>query len=93
MKNTGECDGDEVVQVYLRRVADIEGPAKSLRAFRRISLKAGESRTVSIDLPKKQFETWDSETNTMRVLSGEYEIMVGNSSRNEDLLTIKTRIE
>ena len=93
VKNTGECDGDEVVQVYLRRVADIEGPAKSLRAFRRISLKAGESRTVSIDLPKKQFETWDSETNTMRVLSGEYEIMVGNSSRNEDLLTIKTRIE
>ena len=93
VKNTGERDGDEVVQVYLRRVADTEGPAKSLRAFRRISLKAGESRTVSIDLPKKQFEMWDTETNTMRVLSGEYEIMVGNSSRNEDLLTIKTRIE
>ncbi|KHE67595.1 glycoside hydrolase family 3 C-terminal domain-containing protein, partial [Capnocytophaga sp. oral taxon 329] len=50
VKNTGNRDGAEVVQVYVRKVGDTEGPLKSLRGFRRVDLKAGESRTVSIEL-------------------------------------------
>lgn len=80
VKNTGKRDGAEVVQVYVRKVGDKEGPVKSLRAFRRVPLKAGESRTISIALPPSTFEFFDPSTNTMRVMPGEYEVMYGNSS-------------
>ena len=80
VKNTGKRDGAEVVQVYVRKVGDTEGPLKSLRGFRRVDLKAGESRTVSIELSPNAFEFFDTSTNTMRVVPGEYEIMYGNSS-------------
>jgi beta-glucosidase len=80
VKNTGKREGTEVVQVYVRKVGDKEGPAKTLRAFRSIPLKAGKSSVVSIDLPPRTFEFFDPETNTMRILPGDYEIMYGNSS-------------
>ena len=91
--NTGKRDGDEVVQVYIRRPADVNGPQKTLRAFKRVSLKAGECQTVSIQLPRESFEVWDETSNTMRVVEDRYEIMVGNSSRAEDLQTITARIK
>ena len=93
MTNTGSLAGDEVVQVYVRRPADASGPQKTLRAFSRVSLEAGESRTVSIQLPRESFEMWDEATNTMRVISDRYEVMVGNSSRPEDLITIPVKIK
>lgn len=80
LKNTGNRCGDEVVQVYIKRTADTEGPIKTLRAYKRVNLKAGEHRDIAIDLPMKNFETWDDATNTMRVVGGEHEIMVGTSS-------------
>ena len=81
LTNTGTRPGEEVVQVYIRRVADTNGPLKSLRAFRRVALKAGESTTVEIPLRRKSFECFDESTNTMRTLPGDYELMYGNSSR------------
>ncbi len=92
VKNTGSRDGDEIIQVYLRRTADVGGPQKSLRAFQRMSLKAGQQQTVSIAMPRERFETWDSESNTMRVVPGQYELMVGNSSDNADLQTITVKL-
>ena len=80
VKNTGRCDGHEVVQVYIRKAGDVEGPLKSLRGFQGISLKAGETGVVSIALEPSAFEFFDAETNTMRVMPGEYVIMYGNSS-------------
>ena len=77
VSNSGKRDGDEVVQVYLRKQDDPDGPIKTLRAYKRISLKAGASEQVEIDLPKESFEWWDSKTNTMRVLKGKYDVMVG----------------
>ncbi len=88
VKNTGKKDGDETVQVYIKRIADTEGPIKTLKAFKRISIKAGESKTVEIDMPKQSFEGWDADTNTMRVVSGKYKIMTGSSSSDSDLQTI-----
>lgn len=90
--NTGERDGDEIVQVYIRYTADLEGPSKTLRAYKRVTLKAGEKQNVSIDLPRERFEWWDAATNTMRVLSGEYEIMAGSSSADKDLKTITVNL-
>lgn len=92
LTNTGTRSGEEVVQVYIRRVADANGPLKSLRAFRRVPLKAGESTTVEIPLSRKSFECFDESTNTMRTLPGDYELMYGNSSRPEDLQTLTVSV-
>ena len=91
--NTGQRDGDEIVQVYIRRADDADGPQKTLRAFRRVSLKAGEKKTVDIDFPISRFECWDAASNTMRVIPGKYQLMVGNSSRSQDLRTIEVRVK
>ena len=80
------------MQVYIRRVADANGPLKSLRAFRRVALKAGESTTVEIPLSRKSFECFDESTTTMRTLPGDYELMYGNSSRPEDLQTLTVSV-
>ena len=90
--NTGLRDGDETVQVYLRHTADINGPKKTLRGFKRVSIKAGETKRAVIDMPKESFETWDAATNTMRVIGGKYDVMVGNSSRDTDLKHIKVKL-
>jgi beta-glucosidase len=85
VKNTGKISGEEVVQVYIRRVADKEGPIKSLKAFKRIPLKAGQATKVELELPAERFECFDAESNAMRIMSGKYEIFYGSSSREEDL--------
>ena len=88
VRNTGDRDGMETIQVYLRNTADTEGPLKTLRAYSQVSLKAGESTTLTIDLPRNSFESWDATTNTVRVVPGRYELMVGNSSADRDLKKI-----
>ena len=90
--NKGKYDGDEIVQVYLRHADDTNGPQKTLRGFKRVCIKAGETKQVEIDMPRERFETWDNATNTMRVLGGEYHLMVGNSSSDADLKLIKVNI-
>lgn len=83
--NTGKRDGTETIQAYLQNPADAEGPIKTLRGYTRVELKAGETKTVTIDLPRHAFEWWDAETNTMRVKPGKYEVLVGTSSMDKDL--------
>ena len=87
--NTGQTDGTETVQVYVRNPADADGPVKTLRAFARVTLKAGDSSTVDIDMPREAFEWWDASTNTMRVVPGTYELLVGSSSEDYTSLTIE----
>ena len=93
VKNTGTRQGLETVQVYLRNLNDPDGPLKSLKAYTQVSLDPSQSRTVTIDLPRARFEGWDVKTNTMRVVPGRYELMVGSSSADKDLkktiITIK----
>ena len=86
--NTGNCNGTEIVQLYIRDLADKEGPLKSLRGFQRVDVKAGQTATATITLDKKSFEFWDSATNTMRTKPGQYELLYGNSSRDKDLKKI-----
>ena len=85
IKNTGTTAGLETVQVYIRNIADVEGPLKTLRAYQQVQLAPGEAKTIAIDLPRSSFEGWDAQTNTMRVVPGKYELMVGNSSADKDL--------
>ena len=90
--NTGNRDGVEIIQVYLRNDADAEGPIKTLRGFSRVNLKAGENKTVYVDMPRESFECWDSSTNTMRVMKGKYTLFVGTSSDAKDLKTVKVKM-
>ena len=90
--NTGSRDGSETVQVYIRNLQDKEGPLKSLRAFKRVDVKAGQTVPVVLKLDRKSFEFWDSETNAMRVKPGRYQILVGASSANEDLKTVDVNL-
>lgn len=83
--NTGKRDGEEVLQVYLRKQGDAEGPVKTLRAFKRVRIPAGKTVNVEFDLKDKELEWWDDQSNTVRVCPGNYDIMVGGSSKEEDL--------
>ena len=85
VKNTGNRKGLETVQVYMRRLADKEGPQKTLKAYKQVELEVGESKTIDIDFPRQSFEGWDENTNTIRVVPGKYELMVGSSSDDKDL--------
>lgn len=83
--NSGQVDGEEVVQVYLRKINDKNGPNKTLRAFKRVYIPKGQMVNVSFELGDRQMEWWDEISNTVRVCSGEYDILVGNSSNDECL--------
>ncbi len=93
VSNNGQRQGSEIVQLYIRNKADAEGPLKSLRAFQRINVKAGATATAKLTLTPKSFELWDSSTNTMRTIPGQYEILYGNSSEDKALkkLTIELK--
>lgn len=92
VKNTGKVSGTETLQVYVRNTADKEGPLKTLRGYKQVTLTPGEQQMVSIDLPRESFEGWDVQTNTMRVVPGKYEVMVGNSSSDDSLKKIIVEI-
>ena len=85
VKNTGKYNGTEIVQLYIRNLADADGPLKSLRGFARVDVKAGKTAKAEISLSRESFEFWDVETNTMRVKPGKYEILYGTSSLDKDL--------
>lgn len=81
LKNTGNHDGDEVVQVYAKRPQNSNmQPLKSLVAFKRVSLKKGEEQLMSIPLAVKDLRQWDYSKEDYSVAPGVYELMVGASS-------------
>lgn len=83
--NSGQRGGEEVVQVYLKKQEDAEGPVKTLRAFKRVYIPAGKSVDVEFSLNDKELEWWDTQSNTMCVCAGKYDVMVGRSSQEQDL--------
>lgn len=85
MSNTGRLDGTEVIQAYVRKVNDVEGPLKTLRGFKRVEIPAGKARQVSIDLNSSAFEFFDYGQQKMTVTPGEYEVYYGTSSDSKDL--------
>lgn len=93
VKNTGLRDGTEIVQLYVRNLADPDSPLKTLRGFQRIDVKAGQEATITLPLTRQSFEFFDAETNTMRTKSGQYEILYGNSSRPQDLQTLNVTLK
>jgi beta-glucosidase len=86
--NTGRRDGSEVVQMYIRdRVSSVTRPVKELKGFERVELQPGETRTVTFDITPDRLAFYDVNMKYV-VEPGEFDIMVGNSSRDQDLTKI-----
>lgn len=91
IKNTGSVDGAEIAEVY---VADKEStifrPKKELRGFKKVFLKAGEEKEVSVELSKRAFAFYNVELGDWMVETGEFDILVGSSSRDIKLTASMT---
>ncbi|MNU19274.1 Xylan 1,4-beta-xylosidase precursor [compost metagenome] len=90
VKNTGSKDGSEVVQLYVKDLlASVSRPIIELKGFKKVFLKTGESKQISIEVPVKELQFLDEKMNWI-VEKGIYRIFVGNSSKN---LPLKQNIE
>ncbi|MBN1813013.1 MAG: glycoside hydrolase family 3 C-terminal domain-containing protein [Anaerolineae bacterium] len=86
VENTGERKGTEVVQLYVNDVySSATTPVKELKAFRRVDLKPGEKKTIRLEVPYERLALVNQAMETV-VEPGEFEVMVGSSSRDCDLL-------
>jgi len=83
--NTGKRDGTEIVQVYVRKQQDADGPLKTLKGFERVHVAAGKTSQAVINIPRSSFEFFDWPSGKMMVTPGEYEVMYGASSDPKDL--------
>ena len=80
LTNTGRVDGAEVAQLYVgKKDAQVFRPAKELKGFAKVFLKAGESKTIAIPLDDRAFRYFNIKTNQFEVEGSEYQIMVGAS--------------
>lgn len=94
VENTGQVTGDEVVQLYVGfSKSKVDRPVKVLRGFERITLNPGEKQTVEITCPIEKLKWYNPETNQWELEEMEYEVYIGNSSHNRDLLSGSITIE
>jgi len=92
LTNTGTRVGTEVVQMYIRdRVSSVTRPVKELKGFAKVALEPGETRTVTIEITPELLAFYDIDMHYV-VEPGEFEIMVGTSSRDADLQTVILRV-
>lgn len=88
VENTSDRDGEEVVQLYIRKDDDKEGPLRTLRGFSRVSIKAGQRVQVPFLLDETTLATFHQATGKMEVTPGNYTLYYGGSSRPEALKSI-----
>ncbi|QGQ44900.1 glycoside hydrolase family 3 C-terminal domain-containing protein [Metabacillus sediminilitoris] len=93
VKNTGAVAGKEVVQLYVKDVeSSISRPVKELKGFEKIELQSGEEKAVTFTLDKRSFAYYNTELKDWHVESGEFELLVGKSSK-DIVLSEKVRVE
>jgi beta-glucosidase len=91
--NTGPVKGDEVVQMYVRdKVSSVTRPVKEMKGFGRISLEPGQTETVVFEITPEHLAFYDINMRYV-VEPGEFEVMVGNSSRDQDLQKVILRVK
>ncbi|MBR4741239.1 MAG: fibronectin type III-like domain-contianing protein, partial [Bacteroidales bacterium] len=88
LTNEGAMPADEVVQLYVHRVdSKVEWPTKELKAFQRVSLNAGETKTVTLDIPVKDLRYWNEATNAWDLEHGKLQLLLGGASDDIRLTT------
>ena len=85
--NTGNVNATEVVQLYVKKADDAEGPIKSLRGFQRVQIPAGQTVEVSLPLNEETFLAWSEEKQNMVPLKGTWELLYGGNSHDVKSLT------
>ncbi|WP_127537088.1 glycoside hydrolase family 3 C-terminal domain-containing protein [Paenibacillus illinoisensis] len=86
IKNTGETEGKEAVQLYVRDVeSTVPRPLQELKGYAKVSLQPGEETTVHFELGKRAFAYYDVKLKDWHVETGKFDIMVGKSSREIEL--------
>ncbi len=81
--NTGNKDGDEVVQLYVKQLeSKVERPEKELKAFKRVFFKAGETKNVDLVVKVKDLECWNTAKQTFELEKNTIEIQIGSASDN-----------
>ncbi|OKS85869.1 xylan 1,4-beta-xylosidase [Mucilaginibacter polytrichastri] len=91
--NTGQRDGIELLQIYVRKPGDKDGPLKTLRAFKRVPVASGKTALVTLTLPAKTFEFFNEADGIVKVSPGDYELLYGTSSDSKDLKPLKITIK
>jgi len=86
LTNNGSMEADEVVQLYVRRLdAKVEWPHKELKAFERVTLGAGKTSMVTLEVPVSELRYWDETANGWQLEKGKIEVLVGSSSADKPL--------
>ena len=85
VRNTGKRAGAEIAQVYVGLPAEAKEPPKRLVAWEKVELKPGEAKTVTLKLEPKLLSIFNEQKDDWELLSGEYKVFVGGSSRNTPL--------
>jgi beta-glucosidase len=81
VKNTGDRDGDEVVQFYFRHInSSVPQPKLALCGFARVHLKRGKSSRITVEVPAERFRWWDAEKKQYVIEPGDYEFLIGAAS-------------
>ncbi|MFY7888668.1 MAG: glycoside hydrolase family 3 C-terminal domain-containing protein [Spirosomataceae bacterium] len=80
IKNTGNYDADEVVQVYIQYPSIERMPLKELKAFKRVSLKKGKEGIVNFSIPASELMKWDLATHQWKLYQGNYTVCIGKNS-------------
>ena len=91
--NTGGRDGTEIVQVYVHKANDADGPLKTLRGFQRVDVAAGKTARATINLSHTAFEFFDRTSGKLSLAAGDYEVWYGNSSDRKDLKMAKITVQ
>ena len=90
LTNKGGMEADEVPQLYVRRIgATVEWPYKELKAFDRITLGAGETKTVTLEIPVSSLRYWNEEINDWALEDSDIELLLGGAS---DDIRLRTQV-
>ena len=91
LNNNGSFAGTEVVQLYVRKADDTEGPLKSLRGFQRVTIAPGETVEVAFPLTDETFLNWSEEKQNMVPAKGTWELLYGGNSHDLKSLTYQKK--
>ena len=92
VKNASRIDGDEFVQVYVKKADDADGPVMSLRGFKRVNIRAGKKAIVEIPMSAENIDLFNPETGKMEAAPGKYIIYYGGTSDITKLRKLKITI-
>jgi beta-glucosidase len=93
VKNTGDREGTETIQVYVKALDYAEASIKDLRGFFKINLKPGESGKAEIVLDGEAFQYYDPSIDELSIKPGRYQILYGTSSLEKDLKSIDFEVK